>query len=49
MDDVFLLKETNGNLIDLQRQTFGKWIGMSLISSLQLIFNRQYFGYSNVC
>ena len=23
----FLLKETNGNLIDLQRQTFGKWIG----------------------
>lgn len=27
MDDVFLLKETNGNLIDLQRQTFGKWIG----------------------
>ncbi|MGR3775590.1 spore germination protein [Bacillus paramycoides] len=23
----FLLKETNGNLIDLQRQTFGKWLG----------------------
>ena len=23
----FLLKETNGNLIDLHRQTFGKWLG----------------------
>ncbi|MED0987697.1 spore germination protein [Bacillus paramycoides] len=26
----FLLKETNGNLIDLQRQTFGKWLGNSI-------------------
>ncbi|MGH0429148.1 spore germination protein [Bacillus hominis] len=23
----FLLKETNGNLVDLHRQTFGKWLG----------------------
>lgn len=22
-----LLKETNGNLVDLHRQTFGKWLG----------------------
>ncbi|ABY45720.1 MULTISPECIES: spore germination protein [Bacillus] len=30
----FLLKETNGNLIDLQRQTFGKWLG----NGINLIF-----------
>ncbi|MGH0946794.1 spore germination protein [Bacillus mycoides] len=30
----FLLKETNGNLIDLHRQTFGKWLG----NGISLIF-----------
>ncbi|MBJ8050712.1 spore germination protein [Bacillus cereus] len=30
----FLLKETNGNLIDVQRQTFGKWLG----NGINLIF-----------
>ncbi|MBE7146944.1 GerAB/ArcD/ProY family transporter [Bacillus mycoides] len=30
----FLLKETNGNLINLQRQTFGKWLG----NGINLIF-----------
>ncbi|WP_212935948.1 spore germination protein [Bacillus hominis] len=30
----FLLKETNGNLVDLHRQTFGKWLG----NSVTLIF-----------
>ena len=43
-----LLKETNGNLVDLHRQTFGKWLEMALASSLWLIFNRQYFGHSNI-
>ena len=46
----FLLKETNGNLIDLHRQTFGKWLGngISLIF-MAVFFNCQYFCHSNIC
>ncbi|MEK4580715.1 MULTISPECIES: GerAB/ArcD/ProY family transporter [Bacillus] len=38
----FLLKETNGNLIDLHRQTFGKWLG----NGMNLIFMTYFLAVS---
>lgn len=38
----FLLKETNGNLVDLHRQTFGKWLG----NGVTLIFMAYFLAIS---
>ncbi|GLV62767.1 germination protein GerHB [Bacillus mycoides] len=38
----FLLKETNGNLVDLHRQTFGKWLG----NGVTLIFMTYFLAIS---